>query len=69
MTPLLIRRQGLKKLGVKEMTYRMIFVACAVQHTDNAGGEAMLTQISPAAADQDPSVHAPVELTGVSFFI
>jgi DNA replication licensing factor MCM6 len=25
---------GLKKLGVKEMTYKMIFVACNVQHAD-----------------------------------
>jgi DNA replication licensing factor MCM6 len=49
---------------VKEMTYRMIFVACAVQHTDNAGGEALLSQLSPSTTDQDPSVHVAVELTG-----
>lgn len=59
--------QGLKKLGVKEMTYRMVFVACAVQHADHVkagGGDALLSQIYPSA-DQDPSVHAPVELTGL----
>ena len=30
--------QGLKKLGVREMTYKIIFVACAVSHTDRRGG-------------------------------
>jgi DNA replication licensing factor MCM6 len=29
---------GLKRLGVKEMTYKLIFVACAVQHTDHRIG-------------------------------
>lgn len=32
--------QGLKKLGVKEMTYRMVFVACAVQPSDHRQGSA-----------------------------
>lgn len=44
------------------MTYRMIFVACAVQHTD-AGGDAMLSQLH-SPPDQDLQSHAPVELTG-----
>lgn len=26
--------QGLKKLGVKEMTYKMLFLACSIQHID-----------------------------------
>ena len=30
--------QGLKKLGVKEFTYKLIFVACSVQHTDQRMG-------------------------------
>lgn len=30
--------QGLKKLGVKEMTYKMVFVACAVQPGDQKMG-------------------------------
>ena len=29
---------GLKKLGVKEFTYKLIFVACSVQHTDARTG-------------------------------
>ena len=29
---------GFKKLGVKEMTYRMLFVACAVQFSDHRTG-------------------------------
>ena len=27
--------QGLSKMGCKEMTYKMLFVACSVQQTDN----------------------------------
>jgi hypothetical protein len=34
--------QGLKKLGVREMTYKIIFVACAVTHTDRRTGNVML---------------------------
>jgi DNA replication licensing factor MCM6 len=29
---------GLKKLGVKEMTYRMLFIACAIQLSDHKTG-------------------------------
>jgi DNA replication licensing factor MCM6 len=29
---------GLKKLGVKEMTYKLLFIASAVQHTDQRTG-------------------------------
>ena len=28
----------MKKLGVREMTYKIIFVACAVTHTDRRTG-------------------------------
>jgi hypothetical protein len=36
--------QGLKTLGVREMTYKMVFTACAIQHLDknmatSAGGK------------------------------
>ena len=32
--------QGLKKLGTREMTYRLFFSACAIQHFDHRGGKA-----------------------------
>jgi DNA replication licensing factor MCM6 len=32
--------QGLKKLGVKELTYKMLFIASSVQHTDRRTGKA-----------------------------
>ena len=27
---------GLKKLGVKELTFKMVFIACSIQHVDAA---------------------------------
>jgi DNA replication licensing factor MCM6 len=33
--------QGLKSLGVREMTYKMIFIACSVQHTDQRFSDPM----------------------------
>lgn len=40
----------------------MIFVACAVQHTDS-GGDAVLSQVY-SSSDQDAHSHVPVELAG-----
>lgn len=41
---------GLKKLGVKEMTYRMIFVAASVQHADSRSGVSKTGQSTGPAA-------------------
>jgi DNA replication licensing factor MCM6 len=49
--------QGLKKLGVKEMTYKMIFIASSVQHTDQRTGGAVtggnLGEIISGGGDSD----------------
>ncbi len=39
--------QGLKRLGVKEMTYKMLFVACSIQLMDQRTGKVNLTNILP----------------------
>jgi DNA replication licensing factor MCM6 len=32
---------GLRKLGVREMTYKMVFIACSIQQTDQRTGSAL----------------------------
>lgn len=58
--------QGLKKLGVKEMTYKMIFIASSVQITDQRSGKPSLHQVIPYFADlaNDPdrtNISAEIE--------
>ena len=52
--------QGLSKMGCKEMTYKMLFIACSVQQTDNTmvgnagnlGGSAMGQVYTPFANEE-----------------
>jgi len=41
--------QGLKRLGVREMTYKMLFVACAVQHCSQGSGSAGYKEKNPVS--------------------
>ena len=52
--------QGLKRLGVKEMTYKMMFAACAVQHINQR------TQISSGGTGQRNSCHFAMQLCRLS---
>ena len=44
--------EGLKKLGVKELTYKLIFIACAVQNTDQRTGTALGTSMLANAFEE-----------------
>lgn len=57
---------GLKKLGVKEMTYRIMFVACSIQHTDQRTGQATVARdpaqsafVIPMAEGEEMDYEAP----------
>ncbi len=48
---------GLKKLGVKEMTYKMIFMTSSVQITDQRTGKASLSTIIPYLASAESMLN------------
>lgn len=55
--------QGLKRLGVREMTYKMIFIAGSVQHTDQRFSDPMAGAVLDLGGGEVDLGDAPVELT------
>ena len=52
--------QGLKKLGVKEMSYKMIFLASSIVVADQRSGKPNISQVIPYFADLSSEVNRTV---------